>query len=118
MKPMYRYSLAPLFAPWNALSDDAGAVVAMRLTLLPWLWAFDPARAERETRQMIDEKGDAWQETQLAMWQAPWRFWLDIATAGPFGLTQRGFDAATRRASARLAQPAHRRVRANRKRLG
>ena len=74
----YRYPLVPAtaawMAPWTALSSDAGSVIALRLSLMPWLWVSDSRGAERELQRMIDEKGDALLETQLALFQAPWRF--------------------------------------------
>ena len=111
------FAYPAFLAPWQTLAGDSAGVVAMRLTLMPWLWAFDPAGARREGRTMVDEKLAALTETQLALWTAPWRFWLDMAAGGPLRTPADAVSAALRSGNRRVAAPARRRVGANRRRL-
>ena len=110
-------SYPALLAPWQTLASDSSGVIALRLTLMPWLWMFDPAAARRESNTMVDEKKAAFAETQLALWSAPWRFWFDMASGGPLRTPTSMIADAMLQGTRRLAAPSQRRVGANRRRL-
>ena len=93
------------------------AVVAMRLNMLPLLWLTEPMKASRETQRMYSEKQAAFQETGLALAQAPLQFWFDAMAACLSANPQTAFARAMINSSRRVARPANRRVRANQKRL-
>lgn len=103
--------------PWTDLGNSAGVVIATRLTMMPWLLITNPDGAAKEMHKMVDEKQAALQETVAAFWLAPWHFWMDIAAAGPFASPRSTVTRAVGSAGRRLASPASRRVKANRKRL-
>jgi len=108
--------------PWSALAQDAASVIALRLWRVSWLWWTDPRAAERETRLMVSEKEAAAGETLQALALAPYRFWMDLAQAQmrlwPGTVSEREMNRALGQAQTRLAAPASRRVKANRRRLG
>ncbi len=111
-------SSAGMTAPLGRLASDSATVIGARLARLPWQWALSPVEADRETRLMVSEKSEAAVETWMAICQSPWHFWADALAATMSGAPQKALSEATRRAGKRIIAPAHRRVQANRRRLG
>ena len=114
---MPKQALTPSGGPWQALANDSAAVIVSRLAQLPWQWCYAPGQAHDETRLMFTEKQAAWLETQWAIAQMPWHFWMD-AWGGDLILNPRkAMQRASARAQRRLSSPMHKRVRANQRRL-
>ena len=109
-------AFAPLFAPWNRVLTDAAVVIPTRIAYTAGLWGTDPSRALSEGATMVTEKQSALAESAMELALAPWRLWLDLATAvvPPSGA---GLDRAVRASGRRVAAPYARRVGANRRRL-
>ena len=108
--------LAPAFAPWGRVLADAAVVIPTRIAYTAGLWGTDPSRAVSEGATMVTEKQSALAESAMELALAPWRLWLDLATAAvpPSGA---GLDRAVRASGRRVAAPYARRVGANRRRL-
>ena len=115
--PLQR-TYAAFLAPWNPVFSTSASVIAMRLAMLPWLWVSNPAAAERESRKMVSEKEDAWNDWQRLAWQAPVNYWMDVMSASLSGNPMGVFERAAGRSGRRLAKPYASRVNANRRRLG
>lgn len=102
--------------PQNYLMDVA-SVMTMRLTMLPIMWMFNPAKAEKETRKMFSEKEAALTESQSLMMQAPAMFWFDMWKGMMNGDQDSGLQRAQQEAETRIMRPYASRVSANRRRL-
>lgn len=96
---------------------DVASVMAMRLTMLPMMWMFNPAKAEKETKKMFSEKEDAFKEAQKQLMTAPMNFWLDAWQGMSSGDKDSGLGRAQREAEKRISRPYVSRVSANRRRL-
>ncbi len=107
-----------ILEPWTRLALKSSDVVHLRLAAMPWLLLTDPINAAREIEQMFSEKHDAWGETVLAVTQTPLKLWFDAMAAFCSNNPGVAFNRAMINSSRRMAHPANKRVRANRKRLG
>lgn len=97
--------------------NDVATVMTMRLSMLPMMWIFDPAKAEKETRKMFSEKEDALQESARQMMVAPMMFWIDVWQGLMNGDEDGGMQRARKLNEKRIASPFTARVSANRRRL-
>ena len=97
--------------------NDVVTVMAMRLSMLPMMWMLDPAKAEKETRQMFSEKEDAMQESIRQVMAAPMMFWFDAWQGLLSGDKDGGIRRARQQAENRISSPYKSRVSANRRRL-
>jgi len=107
-----------LLESWASLANESAEVVTSRLAQLPWMWLRSPATAEAETRRMFREKHDAMLETQMVMWHMPAQFWADAIANDFMFKPEQAIQRASKQANQRLMDPSHKRVSANRKRLG
>ena len=64
--------------------------------LAPW---------ERDSRKMVGEKEDAWNDWQRLAWQAPMNDWMDVTSASLSGNPTRLFERAAGRSGRRFAKP-------------
>ncbi len=83
----------------------------------PVMWMLDPAKAEKETRQMFSEREDAMQESIRQMMAAPMMFWFDAWQGLLSGDKDGGIRRAQQQAENRISSPYKSRVSANRRRL-
>lgn len=97
--------------------NDVATVMTMRLSMLPMMWMLNPAKAEKETRQMFSEKEDALQESTKQMMAAPVMFWFDLWQGLLRGDKDGGVGNAQQQAENRISSPYKTRVIANRRRL-
>lgn len=67
---------------------------------------------------MFSEKQDAMLETQWVMWRMPAQFWADAFANDLMLKPDQAIQCASNKAHQRLLGPSHKRVSANRKRLG
>lgn len=107
-----------ILEPWTRLAMKSSDVINLRLAAMPWLLLTDPLKAAREIEQMFSEKHDAWTETVFAVSQTPMQLWFDMMTACWSSNPCLALNNSVINSSRRVAHPANRRVRENRKRLG
>jgi len=115
--PAHYYGFESFLSPWKSVASNSAIVIALRVTLMPWLWSYDPKAADREMRKMISEKMTAWEAYQQQLWQEPMRFVWDFNSLLLAGNHAHSFKSAMSRSGHRLAKPYAVKVKANRRRL-
>jgi len=115
--PTQLYGFESFLLPWKSVASNSVAVIALRVSLMPWLLICDPKGADKEMRQMISEKMSAWQAYQQQLWQEPMRFAWDFNGLLLAGSHAHSLKSAMSRSGQRLAKPYAAKVNANRRRL-